>query len=316
MKKSVKMLVLTCLLTMLFGCTPNQTREKIVIATTPWLGYYPLYYAEEIRLDEKLGIDIHIIESLSSNDFRRSIVKNHIDGFAASIQGLSQINQILSVPIELALFTNFSNGGDVIVAKKDIPTMAALQGKRLGFQRNEISHFVAKSALNWAGMEVEDVRHVETKPLEVHEMFERDELDAFVTYPPISLGLLEDENLHTIFTSKVIPNRIVDCLVIKGDRSEEKSAAIRELWEAVIEKIVQEPNAYLRFLAEQLGTTIPEAQLNLNGIHLLNWEQQAYMFESPEIIKELLLSACEVNETKESVCIRDLHLIRFGKVEK
>ncbi len=316
MKKSVRVLILTFLLTILFGCTGEQSREKIIIATTPWLGYYPLYYAEEIRLDEQLGIDLHIIESLSSNDFRRSIVKNHIDGFAASIQGLTQINQILSMPVELTLFTNFSNGGDVIVSKKSIANLQALKGRRLGFQRNEISHFVAMSALNWAGMNISDVQHVETKPLEVHEMFERNDLDAFVTYPPISLTLLEDDNLHTIFSSKVIPNRIVDCLVMKGDRTGKKSAAIRALWEAVIKQIKQEPAAYLRFLAEQLGTTIPDAEINSQGIQLLNWKEQSYMFESPEKIKDLLLTACEVNEMKASACIRDLQLIRFGKVEK
>ncbi|MCY7297085.1 ABC transporter substrate-binding protein [Alteromonas sp. a30] len=315
MTQAFRIMILAVMLVTLLGCSPSNKLERIVIATTPWLGYYPLYYADEIQLDEQLGIDLEIIENLSTNDFRRSIVKSYIDGFASSIQGVSQINQILTTPLDLVLFTNFSSGGDVIIARKSITALSELEGKRVGFRRNEISHFVALNALKLEDLTEDDIHHIEANPLDAVEMFERREIDAFVTYPPISISLLKDPDLHVIFTSKSLPIPVLDCIVFKGDRSESKQQKLIQLWDAAIKKIRSQPNAYLQFLSSQLGTTMPEAKKNLEGITLLTLDEQKGLFSSPEQIKEILLRACEVSGTKASLCIRDLHFIRFGGLQ-
>ncbi len=298
----------------LSSCVPQKKLNTIVLATTPWVGYYPLYYADAIGLDKQLGIDLKIIENLSIHDFRRAVVKNHIDGFACSMSEITQINQILEMPLELVLFTNFSNGADVIVANKNIATLQDLKGKLVGFQQYSLSHFVTIIALNSIGFTEEDIKHVEVKPSNANNMMTSGAIDAYVTYPPHSLQLLDSSENHIVFTSHNTPYKIVDNIVLKGDRGEQMTKDMRRLWATTMEHISVDPTGYHQFLAEQLGTSVEIAQEGLVGVEMLTWKQQSHFFENPEEIKEILQLACELTESTSLRCLRDLRNIHFGKV--
>lgn len=310
--------VVACSLFLLFvtsSCSPQREVRTIVLATTPWVGYYPLYYADELGLDTQIGINLKIIENLSIQDFRRTVVKNHIDAFACSMAEITQINQMLEMPLELALFTNFSNGSDVIVANENVASLEDIRGKTIGYQKYAISHFVALIALKSIGLEENEIRHMEVRPAEAQEMLATGEIDAYVTYPPVSIQLMASEGNHVIFDSKDAPYEIIDHIVIKGDRDTQMTRDLRRLWVLVLSRIRENPEEFLYFLAEQLGSSKKEATKSLQGVELLSWQEQAHFFQNPDEIKKLLHLACELTESTSLRCLRDLQFIRFGKVE-
>ncbi|UAA40221.1 ABC transporter substrate-binding protein [Paraneptunicella aestuarii] len=295
----------------LLGCSERPQLNKIVLATTPWIGYYPLYFAEQIGLDEELGIDLRLIENLSIADFRRTVVKNHIDGFASSMSEVTQINQILEQPMDLVLFPDYSNGGDVIVANKQIESLADLQGQPVGFEWQALSHYVVQIAFDSVGISQPKVEHVEAEQVNAESMLSSGAIQAYVTYPPISTQLLKSENVHVIFNSSSTPYKIIDVIMLKGDRDPVLKKDLRRLWEAVMKKINNNPEPFLAFIAEQLGVDVELAKKEISGVEFLDWRQQAHLHEEPEKVKKLLKLACEITPATALRCLKDLDLIHF-----
>lgn len=308
--------VLLSIVTLLLsGCIGQDEENKIVLATTPWVGYYPLYYAEEIGLDSQMGVDLRIIENLSISDFRRAVVKNHVDGFAASMSEVTQLNQILEQPLDLVLFPDYSNGADVIVANKNIQSLKDLLGKPIGFEWQALSHYVVHIAFDSIGIAKPQVEHVVVEQVNAEAMLASGEIQALVTYPPLSTQLLKSGNLHVVFNSSSTPYKIIDVIMLKSDRDPKKKRDLRLLWEAAMNQINANPSAYLAFLAEQLGTDMKMAEQELKGLELLNWRQQAHLHEQPEKVKKLLKLACELTQNTALRCLRDLELIQFDETQ-
>ena len=84
------------LLLMLTACGWQSDQKTIInMSFTPWIGYYPFYFAIEKQIPEKYNADLRVLETLSVQDFRRANIKEHVDAFASSLMELTRTNSIL-----------------------------------------------------------------------------------------------------------------------------------------------------------------------------------------------------------------------------
>lgn len=275
---------------------------------TPWVGYYPFYFAIEKQIPEKYNADLRVLETLTVQDFRRANVKEHVDAFASSLMELTRSNSILQQPIEIIAFLDYSNCADVIVASKDIANMQELQGKVVGFDWRSLGHYFLQKASQFENLESDSYQHRQVEQVVAHEYFNEGTLDAYITYPPISTQLLKDENLHVIFDSSKIPFQIMDVLAMKkGDVN--KREILFDIWKDTTNYIKQHPEEYAEFLAKLMNSSTGKVKEELAQLIMIDADMQSQV--SREDLVELMLDGCKILGEESDACKNQLRKIHF-----
>lgn len=296
----VSIAVIVC--SLLSSCfDTKRTRTVISMSMTPWVGFYPLYYAVARGIPERFNADVNIVETMSVQDFRRANLKSHVDGFVSSNMELAQSNMLIAEPLVYVLAADYSNGADVIIATSDIKTMEDLNGKRIGFEWDALGHYFVEAAFSSVEIHNPDYTFVNIEQVSAGESFAKGELAAYATYPPISTQLIEDyEGLHAVFDSSVIPYLVSDIMVLKESRKD-KADILKQIWWASIDLIEQDPEAYAEFVAMQINTDVETAKQELSGVRLIPKDRQKW-FVKGDLINTFNL-ACAVNPTNMKPCI-------------
>ncbi len=116
------------------------------LALTKQLGYY---------LDE--GLEVKLIPFQTLADGRRAFEKGHIDIMAGTLMEFYSAREVSGINPVIFLVADFSNGGDMLLAHKDIKNVASLKGKKLGLEAGSIDVLTAANALASAQLNFSDV---------------------------------------------------------------------------------------------------------------------------------------------------------------
>lgn len=303
--------VLFLLMICLSSCTPKRSENTIInLSFTPWIGFYPFHFAVEKNIPERFGVELRVLETLSVQDFRRTNIKEHVDAFACSMMELTRTNSILDDPVEIVSFLDYSNGADVIIARKDIDSLKSLRDRVVGFDWRSLGHYFLNLALEFEGVNEANYTHRQVEQIVAADYFAQNTLDAYVTYPPISTRLLEDDNLHVIFDSSKIPYHIMDVLAVKkGD--EVKRKALFDIWADVNEYIERNPQEYTQFVAKQIDQSVDIAAREMKLIVLINAEMQANV--KHENVVQLAVESCGILGNEAPECVQDLEKLFLNK---
>src|SRR5262249_29042750 len=110
-----------------------------------------------------------------------------------------------------------SNGGDGIVAKKEIASIADLKGKQVGVSEGSVSDFYLNVLLGKAGLKESALHTVNMTAADAGGAFVAGRLDAAVTWEPwLSRGKATAFG-HLLTDSSKTPGLITDVLIVKTD---------------------------------------------------------------------------------------------------
>lgn len=295
--------------TLLFTASCSNKKSDlttITISITPWVGFYPLYFAIEKGISIDNGVDLRIVETMTAADFTRANVKEHIDAFASSTMELLKANKLLQEPLTIAFFVDYSNGADVIVARNDIKTLPDLLGKKVGFEKNSLEHLFLNLALKTADLTQDDIEGINVAQVSALEMFNEDKVDAYSTFPPISNSLVAQETLHVLFDSSQIPYMILDMVTLKSSRIH-KLAPLQRVWYEVTDYISHNPQEYIQFLSKVMNVQLSSAQSDFDGIHVIGQLEQSNITLAR--ILKITDEACAILNNEFADCKDGLHKI-------
>lgn len=262
-------------LALAMGCnTSNEPSAKpLLVGTNVWPGYVPGYIARDKGL---YGNDLIQLQQYGSatevmEDFRN----NKIQVAALTIDEALELSQN-GIPIKIILVTNISNGADVIIAKPGIASVKDLAGRRVGFEGGALGRYMLARALEINGMKPDAVRPVDIIVDKSVDAFQHDRIDAVVTFEPYRGQLLALGGVE-IFSSRAIPNEVIDVLVIRADYAEANPKTLCALLKGWLEAatliqteqqaLAQELAWYLKIPSTEVpaafeGLVIPNAKLN------------------------------------------------------
>ena len=283
-------LALCCLM---IACKPEPKIDRITLIIGSWYGFYPLYYASENGIDTKHALDLKILEPTDINDYRRSYLRDQVDIGASSMLEFTNANKFLNLPITPILVTNYSNGGDVIVSLKTITSKEQLKGKRIAVPDKGIGEYVTKLVFsNNEGDHKTQFKQVKIQETECGEAFAQNNIDACVTYPPISTYLLKNDALHVVYSSKEDPQRIFDILWAKPHVSESARKKIADTWFETIALIDQDPMRYYAFVANIANVSVESVKNDMLGIQLINRDKNEALKQSWRQMSEDIVRVC------------------------
>ena len=158
-----------------------------------------------------------------------------------------------------------SYGGDVIIARDPFRTMQDLRGKRIAIEQGLGNYFLAR-ALQISNMRPDDVEVVDRPYSAAAESLCDGTVDAIHAYPPTleQLAKMTDVQFHIVFTSKKLPDEILDLLIVDPVVAVERGDDLDRLergYDRAVHFTADKPEVAMRIMADREGIS-PEAFAN------------------------------------------------------
>lgn len=258
-------LVLAWALAGLAAC--SQPLPPLRVATMPWIGYQPLFLAED--LGHYPAGTIRLVELSSNTDSLRALRNRDVEAAALTLDEallLAAEGHDIAVPLVL----DCSAGADALVARPGLGALSSLAGRRLGVESSANGAFVLSRVLHLAELTPADIQIVPLRSDDQVEAFRAGRVDALVTYEPrrTQLAALGAE---TLFDSREIPCEILDVLAVHRDVLAERKAQIARLlqgWFAAVDYHAAAPAEAAERLAPRLGMRPEQYLAAVAGVEL------------------------------------------------
>lgn len=212
------------------GCS-SAPPPPLRIGAHPWVGYELMFLAQARGL--VAPDSLRLVELPTAPASLRALAAGTLEG-----AGLT-LDEVLSarargLMLRVVAVIDVSHGADVLLARPDITSLAALRGQRVGVEQSATGALMLDAALAAGALVPADVRLV---PLayDAHATALRSgKVDAVVTFDPARSQLLADGAL-LLFSSAQVPGLIVDVLAVRPEAVHSHAEHLRALVAGVLQ---------------------------------------------------------------------------------
>ncbi|MBN2605894.1 MAG: ABC transporter substrate-binding protein [Thiotrichales bacterium] len=227
----IRSLVSAAALASLSGCT---CRQSLKMAIHPWIGYEPIYLAEDFGL---LPDEVSLIKGHNASQSIQCLKSGEADVAALTLDEVLRARD-QGIALTVVLVFDSSAGADMLLARSGVDELSQLKGRRIGYERSAVGELMMSKALQTVGLQEADVVRVNLPPDKQVEAWKNNEVDAVITYEPTA-SLLKELGAKMLFDSRQIPETIFDVLAVKTDVLENCPAVIKELVKADFEALTR-----------------------------------------------------------------------------
>jgi NitT/TauT family transport system substrate-binding protein len=208
-----------------------------------------------------------------------------VDAMASSLVEVLMARDHTKRHPQVVLVVDYSDGADFIVAKRAIPDVVSLKGRRVGAETGSMGIFVLGRALEQAGLLLTDVTLVSKDQSNMERTYVSGEVDAVVTYPPFSVGLAgAPADGHIIFSSTQIPGEVVDVVAVDADHlNPEFAPKIQRVWKRIVSYVAGHTEEAYRAMSKREKISLDAFQATMSGIRVVSLEQQRVLLETGQL---------------------------------
>lgn len=234
---------------------PASADDTITIAHSTWVGYGPLYIAQDKGFFKENGVDVELVVMEDPKERFPTLMADRIQMIASTVDtALLYMKQPDDYKYVLAV--DDSDGGDGIVCNKDITSLADLKGKQVAVSEGSVSEFYLNVLLNKAGMKESDLNIVNMTAADAGGAFVSNRVDAAVTWEPWLTKGKTRENGHLLVDSSTSPGLITDVLTVKTswlkDHRKEVAAIVKS-WNEAVAYLKANPADGLAIMSKGVG---------------------------------------------------------------
>ena len=272
----VLILLMTVVLT--GGCAPKA--DPIRIAISAWAGVEPLELAKELGYFEKQGVDVEITRFSAYSDSLAALRDGNVD---AGMHTLDDSLRTMSSgkDVRVVLLTDYSFGGDGLVARDGIETLSDLRGARIGVELGTVGHLSVLKILEKTGIQIDEVTLVSIPAWEIQQAMLDGKIDAGVTWEPYLTSTAELINGHVLITSRDYPETIITTMTFDASvvtsRPKDVQKIVAAYFEAV-EYIKQNPQDAYTIMGNAEEVSAEEFASHVEGIKYLDLNNNAELF--------------------------------------
>ncbi len=229
--------------------------DTIKIAHSTWVGYGPLYIARDKGFFAKNGVDVELVVMEDPKERFPTLMADQIQMIASTVD-TALLYMKRPDDFQYVVAIDDSDGGDGIVANKDIKTIADLKGKQVAVSEGSVSEFYLNVLLGRAGIKESDLNVVNMTAADAGGAFVGKRVDAAVTWEPwLSRGKATDFG-HLLVDSSTTPGLITDAIIVKTDwmkAHEKEVAAIVKSWNEAVDYYRAHPDDSIEIMAKGVG---------------------------------------------------------------
>lgn len=261
------------------GEAGTAAKAPLKVTLPTWTGYGPLFLAKEKGIFEKHGVNVElsIIEGLAER--KQALAGGQVDGMATALD-VQVTLAAAGVPMQVVWLLDDSYGGDGIIAKNEIASVADLKGKKVAFEQGSTSHMLLLSALKQANLTDKDVEMVQMSAGDAGAAFVAGKVDAAVTWEPW-LTKASAANGKILVSTKDLSGIIVDTVGFKRDVIEKRPDDIKAFVAAMAEAMdywKQNTDESNKIMAQGLKIELDEFTSTVPGLKFLHKEENKQLF--------------------------------------
>ena len=264
-------------------CRAGIAAGTIKIGTVVWIGYGPFYVADALDLYKKYGVKVALQYFTDPALIPPAIAGASVDG------GMLTYDQVIgqvakSIPMKVVMPIDYSNGGDAIVAAKDITKVTDFKGKKVAYNPLSPSDFLLAYALQVNKMTEKDIQPVNMTPEAIPAAMASAALPIGVTYEPSVSQIIALEGakkFHVVYSSKDAPGLITDVMVFKAEYIKANPDVIKALIQGYLDGLdymKKNPDKAAEIIGKFMGVTGAEVKEQLSGVYNPTLGEMAKVF--------------------------------------
>jgi NitT/TauT family transport system substrate-binding protein len=200
------------------------------------------------------------------------------------------------------LITDYSNGNDMIVAKKGINNIKALKGKTVGLETGLVEHLMLTKALEKNGLKIGDVKLINVPTHQTAQTLASGNVDAIGAWQPNSgQALKAAAGSKAIFTSSDVPGLIYDLVCVSPQSLKQRRddwVKVIKVWNRIV-AFVRDPAHQaeaVKIMAGRAGVPPEEYAKFMPGTRFLTPQEALARFEPKDTLDSLLGSGKVADE--------------------
>ncbi|WP_019614511.1 ABC transporter substrate-binding protein [Psychromonas ossibalaenae] len=247
----------------------SSASQILRVGSTLWPGYEPLHYANEFGLYQKNSI--RTIDYPSASEVLRAFKNRSLEAAALTLDEVVSLRR-LGIKMKIILVCDVSDGADVILSGPEINSVKQLKAKRVAVEPTAAGAYLLSRALQIHNLKLNEIELVKMDVSTGVDAFNNDKADAFVTYEPMRTKLM-NLGLTELFSSKNIPNEIVDVLVVHESLYHNNKQQLNVLiqgWFMAMQVFHNNPAKAYDYVSSRMQITPAQVKASYFGLKLVS----------------------------------------------
>ena len=212
--------------------TTKTSSDTINLSLDEWIGWKEIIDANgglttaKGSIYDKLGIKVNISIINDATQSSNALISGDLDAAGYTINRtafLSQKFEDANFDFIMPYITNFSNGGDGIIAKSSINSVNDLVGAKIGVPQFSEAHTLVLWFVNQSDLTDEEKKQIIDNliffatPDEAAKAFFAGQIDAAATWEPYLTQAQNMSDAHIFFSTKVSSSLVMDGIVFNNE---------------------------------------------------------------------------------------------------
>ncbi|MEO5341660.1 MAG: ABC transporter substrate-binding protein [Magnetococcus sp. MYC-9] len=308
---------------------PLLPSAPLQIAIDAWPGSAHLFLAEKKGLFAKNGVAVQLTRTKGPAENQAAFKRGEVDGVIGGVWSDLILMQAEGYAAKVVYVSDYSQSGDVIVARSGLTSLADLKGHTVSFETlSSFSHIFVLKALESHGLNEATVRFERVQAPDVLKALEEGRIDAGHTWQPTTSQALA-KGYTILAKAGDFPGIITDLLYLHPktivERPQEVQALVRSLLEAK-QYLADHREESLGIMAKEMSMSsdelnrgleeIKQASLSDNLTAFSRADSPYSLYKSGAFIVQFLLRRGELREDPNLDLLLDdrfIQAIRKGK---
>jgi NitT/TauT family transport system substrate-binding protein len=195
---------------------PAEPKTEFNIGWSIYAGWMPWPFAQQAGIvkkwADKYGVQIKFVQV---NDYVESVnqyTAGKLDGVTVANMDALTIPAAGGKDTSAIIVGDYSNGNDGILMKGG--DLKAIKGQSVNLVELSVSHYVLARGLNSAGLQLKDVKTVNTGDADIVGAFASPDVKVAVAWNPQLNAMKAQPGAKLVFSSADIPGEILDLLCV------------------------------------------------------------------------------------------------------
>ncbi|HMZ07828.1 MAG TPA: MetQ/NlpA family ABC transporter substrate-binding protein [Anaerolineales bacterium] len=269
-------------LALLFFTSCESQKEPIRIAISAWAGVEPAELAAQLGYYEKYGVNVEMVRFSAYSDSLEALRDGNVDAGMHTLDD-SLRNMASGRDIRVVLLTDYSYGGDGLVARAGIESLSGLKGSKIGVEIGTVGHLSVLKILEQAGINISEVTLMSIPAWEIQQAMINNQIDAGVTWEPYLTSTAEMINGKVLITSKEYPETIITTMTFDATVAENRKEDVQKIVAAyfdAVEYIKQHPQESYMIMGQAEGVSAEEFASHVEGIKYIDLSANMDLFSA------------------------------------
>jgi NitT/TauT family transport system substrate-binding protein len=267
-----------------------------------WVGFAPLFVAQEKGFFTNHGVAVVFSSIDSAREFYPLLIGAKLDLSAGAV-GSAILYLKHADDLQYVTLLDDSYGGDGIVARNEINSLADLRGKSIAVNTAASSEFYLNALLRQASLSEKDITVVDMLPGDAGKAFLAQRVDAAVTWEPYLTQAKQSDFGHLLIDSTTTPGLVSDVLVARKSFVTQHAAEVKAVvaaWNDAVSYVLEQPSEANEIMARGLGGPFKDLALfaeTMQTVRLYGAEDARAMFgtaQQPGPIYATLTEAIDI----------------------